>query len=127
MGAVRYSPEKDKEKAQPTPPCVVTPAKCRRPRGTLSCADRASGGEAHSHLSCVRVGSVPSLGGGQKGKNLYFLLLIRDHVEQAEGGPFLNSGRPLARTTSGACTACTTLLTFTTSSVGGRQRRLKEA
>ena len=58
-----------KEKSTTDPPCVVTPAKCRRPRGTLSCADRASGGEAHSHLSCVRMVTVPSLGGGQKGKN----------------------------------------------------------
>ena len=29
------------------------------------------------------------------------LLLIRDHVEQAEGGPSLGSGRPLARTSAG--------------------------
>ena len=41
-------------------------------RGTQSCAVRASGGEAQSHLSCVRVGSVPSLGGGLEGKNILF-------------------------------------------------------
>ncbi len=51
----------------------MTLAKCRRHRGTLSCADRASEGEAQSHLSCVRVGSVPSLGGGLEGKNILFL------------------------------------------------------
>ena len=45
---------------------------CRRYRGTLSCAVRASGGEAHSHLSCVRVGSVPSLGGGLEANNILF-------------------------------------------------------
>ena len=70
MGAVRYSPEKDKRKSTTDPPCVVTPAKCRRPRGTLSCADRASGGEAHSHLSCVRMVTVPSLGGKGEAKNI---------------------------------------------------------
>ena len=41
-------------------------------RGTQSCAVRASGGEAQSHLSCVRVGSVHSLGGGLEGKNILF-------------------------------------------------------
>ena len=57
-------------KSTTDPPCVVTPAKCRRPRGTLSCADRASGGEAHSHLSCVRMVTVPSLGGKGEAKNI---------------------------------------------------------
>ena len=52
---------------------------CRRYRGTLSCAVRASGGEAQSHLSCVRVGSVPSLGGGLEAKNILFF----GDVEQA--------------------------------------------
>ena len=47
---------------------------CRRLRGTLSCAVRASGGEAQSHLSCVRVGSVPSLGGGLEAKNILFFV-----------------------------------------------------
>ena len=45
---------------------------CRRYRGTLSCVVRASGGEAHSHLSCVRVVTVPSLGGGLEAKNILF-------------------------------------------------------
>ena len=45
---------------------------CRRYRGTLSCAVRASGGGGHSHLSCVRVVTVPSLGGGLEAKNILF-------------------------------------------------------
>ena len=50
----------------------MTLAKCRRYRGTLSCADRASEGGGQSHLSCVRVGFVPSLGGKGEAKNDYF-------------------------------------------------------
>ena len=73
MGAERTFPREQKKKKSTTePPCAVTLAKCRRHRGTLSCADRASEGEAQSHLSCVRVGSVPSLGGGLEGKNILF-------------------------------------------------------
>ena len=68
MGAVRIRPKSTKSTTEP--PCEVTPAKCRRHRGTLSCADRASEGEAQSHLSCVRVGSVPSLGGKGEAKNI---------------------------------------------------------
>ena len=45
---------------------------CRRYRGTLSCAVRASGGGGHSHLSCVRVVTVSSLGGGLEAKNILF-------------------------------------------------------
>ena len=39
----------------------------------LSCVVRASGGEAHSHLSCVRMVTVPSLGGGLEAKNILFV------------------------------------------------------
>ena len=46
------------------------PPLCVANWGTLSCAVRASGGGTQSHLSCVRVGSVSSLGGGQEGKNI---------------------------------------------------------
>ena len=63
------------EKGKTEPPCAVTLAKCRRHRGTLSCADRASEGEAHSHLSCVRMVTVPSLGGGLEAKNILFFCL----------------------------------------------------
>ena len=35
-------------------------------------ADRASEGEAHSHPSCVRMVTVPSLGGKGEAKNIYF-------------------------------------------------------
>ena len=62
--------ERKKKKSIAPSPCAVTLAKCRRHRGTLSCADRASEGEAQSHLSCVRVGSVPSLGGKGEAKNI---------------------------------------------------------
>ena len=60
------------EKGKTEPPCAVTLAKCRRHRGTLSCAVRASEAEAQSHLSCVRMVTVPSLGGGPKGKNINY-------------------------------------------------------
>ena len=46
-----HSPErtkKKKKKVDAPPPCAVSLAKCRRYRGTLSCAGRASGGEAQS-------------------------------------------------------------------------------
>ena len=46
------------------------PPLCVADWGTLSCAVRASGGGGQSHLSCVRVGSVSSLGGGQEAKNI---------------------------------------------------------
>ena len=72
MGAERTFPREDKRKGFAPPPCAVTLAKCRRYRGTLSCAGRASGGGTQSHLSCVRVGSDSSLGGGQKDKHIFF-------------------------------------------------------
>jgi len=68
---------------------------CRRYRGMLSCAVRASGGGAQSHVSCVRVGSVPSLGGGQKDKNIkkfpsppffFFHAAARATPREATGG-----------------------------------------
>ena len=70
MGAEGTFPREHREKSKTEPPCAVTLAKCRRHRGTLSCAVRASEGEAQSHLSCVRVGSVPSLGGKGEAKNI---------------------------------------------------------
>ena len=57
MGAERTFPREDKRKKKnekknnegfAPSPCAVTLAKCRRYRGTLSCADRASEGEAQS-------------------------------------------------------------------------------
>ena len=56
---------------------------CRRYRGTLSCAVRASGGGGHSHLSCVRVVTVPSLGGGLEGKNILFLYMEMTGIASA--------------------------------------------
>ena len=73
----RKEKEKKKEKGIAPSPCAVTLAKCRRHRGTLSCADRASEGEAQSHLSCARVGSVPSFGGGLKGQNISFFVITK--------------------------------------------------
>ena len=49
-GRASRGPEK-KEKGIAPSPCAVTPAKCRRYRGTLSCAVRASGGGWHSPWS----------------------------------------------------------------------------
>ena len=43
-----HSPERTKEKGFAPSPCAVTLAKCRRYRGTLSCAGRASGGGGQS-------------------------------------------------------------------------------
>jgi len=90
MGAERTFPREDKRKGFAPqgfapPPCAVTLAKCRRYRGTwlmgtLSCAGRASGGGTQSHLSCVRVGSVSSLGGGPKDKNIYIFFGIHAFV-----------------------------------------------
>ena len=48
MGAERTFPREDKRKGFAPPPCAVTLAKCRRYRGTLSCAGRASGGGGQS-------------------------------------------------------------------------------
>ena len=45
-----HSPERTGKGFAP-PPCAVTLAKCRRYRGTLSCAGRASGGGGHSPWS----------------------------------------------------------------------------
>ena len=70
MGAERTFPREGQRKGFAPSPCAVTLAKCRRYRGTLSCAVRASEGEAQSHLSYVRVGSVPSLGEGPKGQDV---------------------------------------------------------
>ena len=101
MGAREHSPEKTKkkkkkkgEKAFAPPPCAVTLAKCRRYRGMLSCADRASEGGGQSHLSCVRVGSVPSLGGKGEPKNIYFFEL--DFVF------YLKPGNPCSKPTLSA-------------------------
>mmetsp|Transcript_25828 Transcript_25828/g.76662 ORF Transcript_25828/g.76662 Transcript_25828/m.76662 type:complete len:275 (+) Transcript_25828:1459-2283(+) len=52
--------------------CTGVPM-CRRYRGTLSCVVRASGGGGHSHLSCVRVVTVSSLGGGLEAKKILVL------------------------------------------------------
>ena len=41
------------------------------PGVSFAAADRASGGEAHSHLSCVRMVTVPSLGGKGEAKNIF--------------------------------------------------------
>ena len=70
MGAERTFPREDKRKGFAPSPCAVTLAKCRRNRGTLSCANRASEGGGHSHLSCVRVVTVSSLGEGPNGQNI---------------------------------------------------------
>ena len=48
MGAERTFPREHKKKSTTDPPCAVTLAKCRRHRGTLSCADRASEGGGQS-------------------------------------------------------------------------------
>ena len=68
-----HSPERTKEKRGfAPPPCAVTLAKCRRYRGTLSCAGRASGGEAQSLWS--NTGVVLSLvsEGGKKIRTSFF-------------------------------------------------------
>ena len=69
MDVVRFA-RRAQEKSTTEPPCEVTLAKCRRYRGTLSSVDWASEGEAHSHLSCVRMVTVPSLGGKGEAKNI---------------------------------------------------------
>ena len=63
----------------------MSPTMCRRYRGTLSCVVRASGGEAHSHLSCVRMVTVPSLGGGLEAKNILFFPRFADPVAPVDG------------------------------------------
>ena len=49
MGAERTFPREQKRKSTTKPPSQVTPAKCRRSRGMLSCVSRAGGGGGHSH------------------------------------------------------------------------------
>ena len=51
---------------------------------------RSRGRGAQSHLSCVRVGSVPSLGGGLEGKNIFFLVAANEAVAHRA-----RAGRPL--------------------------------
>ena len=90
LGAVSFVfiPSRRQRKSLRTPSLRsgVPLAMCRRYRGTLSCAVRASGGGGQSHLSCVRVGSVPSLGGGQKDKNIHFFVFS-----------YLNFFKPLSK------------------------------
>ena len=50
-GPEKKRKEKKKEKGIAPSPCAVTPAKCRRYRGTLSCEVRASEGGGHSPWS----------------------------------------------------------------------------
>ena len=53
-------------------PCVVSPAMCRRLRGTLSCVVRASGGGGQSHRSDTGVWVSPVSEGGLKVRIFYF-------------------------------------------------------
>ena len=82
MGAERNIPSRGQRKAT-HPLLAQCPPLCVADWGTLSCAVRASGGEAQSHLSCVRVGSVPSLGGGLEGENdmFYFKRISAKHAQ----------------------------------------------
>ena len=72
MGAERAFPREDKRKGFAPPPCAVTLAKCRRYRGTLSCAVRASGGEAQSRWSDTGVVLSLVSEGGLKLRIFYF-------------------------------------------------------
>ena len=58
----------------------------------ILCSQGASGGGGHSHLSCVRVVTVPSLGGGLKVRIFYFLI-SSGGVYFCLGGPHDGVGR----------------------------------
>ena len=60
MGAVRTFPREGQKKAQTEPPSQVSPAKCRRSRGMLSCVSRAGGGGGQSHRSVTGVWVSPA-------------------------------------------------------------------
>ena len=55
-----HSPESKKEKSTTKPPSQVTPAKCRRSRGMLSCVSRAGGGGGQSLWSDTGVVLSPA-------------------------------------------------------------------
>ena len=61
-----HFPERTKEKGFAPPPCAVSLAMCRRYRGTLSCAGRASGGGGQSPWSDTGVWVSPVSEGGKK-------------------------------------------------------------
>ena len=74
MGAERTFPREDKESRRTPSLRTVSPAMCRRYRGTLSCAGRASGGGGHSPWSGYWGVTVSSLG---VAKNFDFVRLVR--------------------------------------------------
>ena len=90
MGAERIFPREDKRKGFAPPPCAVTLAKCRRYRGTLSCAGRASGGGGQSPWSDTGVWVSPVSEGGQEAKNIYFFFFTLVPTPLV---PFTVSGR----------------------------------
>ena len=57
----------------------------------LSCVSRAGGGGGHSHLSCVRVVTVSSVGGKAKDKNIqFFCELLIDLGFSIDGASVIN-------------------------------------